>query len=180
MKSLFFIFSFFCFIGCSNHTQEKQGKVIIDKKLKNDFFEESYIGYQGGPTKTYINSVLVDSSDNYGEEIWYNANIRDSDHHSFNSCNSFFWGDTLIVEFKGTIGFSEDRLRIKIINNEFFASYIKDNSDKEYVVIPKSLKLREKINKKGQEIFGELEIEFHDPETNHQYAFKGPFMCVVE
>lgn len=161
---------------------EKIGKVIIDEKLENEFFKNPPILAQEGTDTLYMDSVLVSIDNVKDPEVIINAYIRDSkgNHLSFYTCKSFFSKDTLVVEFKTILNATYEKLKLKIISDKYYVSIIRDGGNKEYMTTPKSLKLREKIDKEGQEIFGELEIEFKDPENNLQYYFEGPFRCIVE
>src|SRR5688572_28099942 len=152
--------------ACSLYSQKKFGKVIIDEKLENEFFESPPILAQEGTDTLYIDSVLVYTDSVKDPEVIINAYIRDSkgNHLSFYTCKSFFSRDTLIVEFMTILNAMYEKLKLKIISDKYYASIIRDGGNKEYMATPKSLKLREKIDKEGQEIFGELEIEFQDPE----------------
>ncbi len=185
MKNILIILSIFNFISCSNYAQQNSGKLIIDKKLTNRFFENTIIVGQEGSDKYYTDSVLVYSNDSViTREVLVNADIRDSNgkHYSFFSCKSFFVEDTLVVEFKSGMKLSNSSLKIKVVSKKFYAYFFSGDGsiENEYEAVPISLKFRKKINRKGQKIFGELEIEFRDPETKLDHIFKGPFFCIVE
>jgi hypothetical protein len=183
VKYIIILLTAFNLNNCSIYSQKKHGKLIIDDRLTNYFFENPPILAQEGSYKVYRDSILIDS--NYYDTSWnvvINADINEisGKHYSFDSCNSFFLNDTLVVEFKAISKFLKNKIRIKIIKEKFYASFISGYDKKEFEAIPLSLKFKKKIEKKGQEIFGELTIEFRDPETNYLYNFKGPFICMVE
>lgn len=183
MKHIFIIFFFFNFICYSGNAQKNFGRVIIDEKLAHWFFENPPIVAQEGSYKVYIDSVLVESNDNDTNwNVRVNADIRDLNrkHYSFDFCNSFFSKDTLEVEFKPISKFLENKIVIKIINDKFYAILIDGEENKQFKARPISLKLRKRVQQKGEKIFGELEVEFSNTQTNYQYSFKGPFMCIVE
>ena len=127
MKYVFFVLTLFVLISCSTQSRKEFGKLVIDKNLENDFFTNPPIRAQQGSTQIYIDSVLVDSIYNeVYEDIKINAYIRDlnSMHYTFVFCNSFFSDDTLIVEFKAISKIVKNKIRLKILGDNFFAYYI--------------------------------------------------------
>ena len=181
MKYLFIVLLIFNLNSCSSYSQKETGRIIIDKELESRFFENPPIRAQEGFLRVYTDSILVESNDsinNWG--IVINSHIKEINRTFplFDSCKSFFNGDTLIIEFKDISKFILDKIRIKVIKNRYYPFYIKGNE--EYMATPISLKFRNKIERKGQEIIGELEIDFQQSNTNLLQSFKGPFSCVVE
>jgi len=175
MKNLSILILLFCLNACSSYSQNKPGRIIIDKKLESRFFENPPIRAQEGSLKVYTDSILVESNDSINNwSIVINSSVKEvrKTFPLFDSCKSFFYGDTLIIEFKDISQFTMDKIRVKIINETYYPFYIKENE--EHMATPISLKFRNKITKKGEEINGELEIDFQE------YSFKGPFRCVVE
>ena len=138
--------------------QNEPGKLIIDKKLEKKFFKKPPI--RVGST---INSYIKDVNRAFP---------------LFDTCRSYFLKDTLIIEFTDITSFYRNRLKLKIINSKYYPYYIKEN--KEYEATPVSLKFRKRIKRKGQEIIGELEIDFQEPNTSFFQSLKGPFRCTVE
>ena len=145
-------------------SQNEPGKLIIDKKIEKKFFKKPPI--RVGST---INSYIKDVNRAFP---------------LFDTCRSYFSRDTLIIEFTDIMSFyrnspnSRNRLKLKIINSKYYPFYIKEN--KVYEATPVSLKFRKRIKRKGQEIIGELEIDFQEPNTNFFQSLKGPFRCTVE
>ena len=184
MKYVFFVLTLFVLSSCATYSQKKKlGKLVIDENLENDFFTNPPILAKEGSTQIYIDSVLVDSNSlELYDDIQINAHIRDVNrlHYTFDFCNSFFSGDTLVVEFKAISKILINKIKLKILGDNFFAYYIEGEEKNEFLATPKYLIFRKKIDKPGQEIFGEMEIEFLHPETKRKSLFKGPFMCMVE
>lgn len=170
MKYILILFSLHILVSCTNSKQRDEGELTIDKNLANRFFEELNYGVHGPG----INEFNV--------EFISNADLMDLNHkhYSFDTCRSFFLGNTLIIEFRSITFFLKDKIRLEIRKKYYKGYFIKGSSNKEYVGVPKSLKFKTKINKKGQEILGELAIEFSVPELNLIYSFQGPFKCIVE
>lgn len=183
MKIIYLLLFLPNLISCSTYSQKKTEKLIIDKKLKNKFSRGPHIAVRGGPQRVYIDSVMVYSTDSSTDiEVLINADIQELNwkYLPFDSCNSFFSDDTLMIELRNTFAFVPDKIKVKVINNDYYVYFIKDKENKEFLAIPKSLTFKSRIYKKGQKILGELMFDFLDPETNRKYSFKGPFVCIVE
>ena len=179
----FFFLSLFLFnlIACSSHSQLNQGIIVIDKSLNLPFFENPPIRAQEGTIKVWDDSGMLIRDDTINnEDVVINCYIKnkDKDMLMFDSCESHISGDSLIIEFKDLSKTFTHRIKVKIIGDKYYPYYIKNII--EYPAAPVSLKFREKFERKGQEIFGELEIDFQEPNTNIKKSFKGPFVCVVE
>jgi hypothetical protein len=178
MKRILILYSLFSFIHCSSNAQKNSGILIIDKYLSHHLFEELIIQAGSGYDKMYIDSVLVysDSSDN--GNILINADISRNDFPYFDTCKSFYSRDTLMIEFTNISKmFYDEKILIKLYKDKYLAFFI---GEKEYTVVPEYLKFKNPINKKGQEIFGELSFKLEDKDGNLKYALKGPFRCIVK
>jgi hypothetical protein len=181
MKSFSILLFLFSLNACSSYSQKQTGRIIIDKELEARFFENPPMRAQEGSLRVYTDSILVESNDSINNwDIVINSYIKEINRTfpMFDSCKSFFYRDTLIIEFKDVSKFILDKIKIKVINDTYTPFYIKGND--EYIATPISLKFKNKIEKKGQEIIGELEIDFQQPNTNLFQSFKGPFRCIVE
>lgn len=182
MKQLFFLLLALNFYSCSSYSQKESGKVVIDSTLKNILFNNPIISAQEGSYKVFIDSILIDSNDSKQVgETFINADIKDLNqkHYHFDTCSSYFIGDTLIIYFKNTLKVFNDRIIIKIIKDDFFPFFINENMTKEHKATSSTFKLNKEIVKKSEVIFGELAIKFFDPETQIEYFFKGPFTCNI-
>ena len=180
MKCILFFLLIFNLIGCSSNEQKKNNRLIIDGKLSNEFFERSVVVHND-PTKTYIDSVFVYSDSTQGEEL-HNAAINEKNQkrHPYNVCRSYFSRDTLFVEFRNAIkDFFSDEFDIKVIKEEYYISFLQPTKNKS-VLIPEYLKFKNLINKKGQEILGELAFTLQDKNGIILYSYQGPFKCIVE
>lgn len=180
MKCILFFLLIFTLIGCSSNEQKKNNTLIIDGKLSNEFFERSVVEYNG-TSKTYIDSVLVYSDSTQGEEL-HNAAINEKNQkrHPYNVCKSYFSNDTLFVEFGNAIkDFFSDEFDIKLIKEEYYISFLQPAKNK-LAFIPVYLKFKNLINKKGQEILGELAFTLQNEKGIILYSYQGPFRCIVE
>jgi hypothetical protein len=180
MKYFFLGLFLFNLFACSTRSQTPHGIIVIDSSLNLPFFENPPVRSQEGTITVYKDSQLFEYDSINNLDVVINSYIKnkDKDMLMFDSCESYISGDSLIIEYKNLTKILKDKIKIKIIGNEYFPYYIKDNI--EYPAIPVSLKFREKFERKGQEIFGELEMDFLEPNTNIKKSFKGPFVCVVE
>ena len=182
MKKNVFLLLLITVHSCSTSSQQKnQGKLIVDSKLTNSFFGKAHIAVQGGSSKVYIDSVEIYSNDSMVQKgILINADIKDfnSTHYPFRTCLGVF-NDTLFIEFSSGDSFNKNKLKINIIKDKYFAYYFDANLNKNYIATPLSLKVREKITKKTEAIYGVIEIDFFDPLTNNKYLFRGPFVCYL-
>lgn len=97
----------------------------------------------------------------------------------FDTCRCVFKSDdTLVMEFKSLQGPKSDTIKIKVVDDKYSAYYIKTGIH--YPAVSGSLKFHHKADQKGQEIFGELGLEFIQDEQNTTRFFKGPFRCAIE
>ncbi|HRF18928.1 MAG TPA: hypothetical protein PK977_12210, partial [Chitinophagaceae bacterium] len=62
-----------CFIACDAQIPKEKQEFSIDKTLENKFSEGPLPGVRGGAYKTYLDGVLVDSSNEDGIQYLYNA-----------------------------------------------------------------------------------------------------------
>lgn len=177
-------------LGCENKSNnqeinmsEDSLKLVIKKGLSNKFSEGALYASYGGADKTYINDTLVDSTaESANDEKLYNADIKElrGGHLPFDSCRSFFSGDTLLIEFKEINAFPpSDKIKVKVINADWYVYFVKSNNE-ENLALPKSLVFKESVKKRGQEILGELAFTLLDSTNKRVYLFRGPFVCKVE
>ena len=168
---------------CSNKKNpDGATKLIIDKSLPESDFER--FDYYSGESviKTYQDSTLV-QIDSSNDRIPMNADIYDSvreSRYNYSTCKAFFRENKLIVDFinPGPLLY-DSRLRLEI-NDDYYNSYFMIGPKLEsYLGKPRYVKFKKKAKKVGQEIMGELAIDFivHDTTTLH---FKGRFKCVIE
>lgn len=156
------------------------GRIVVDASLNLPFFTNPPIRAQEVTLKVYKDSQLVEYDSINDGDVVINCYIKnkDKDMLMFDSCESHISGDSLIIEFKDLSKILPHRIKVKVIGDKYYSYYIINNI--EYPATPVSMKFREKFETKGQEIFGELEIDFQEPNTNIKRSFKGPFVCVVE
>ena len=86
----------------------------------------------------------------------------------------------MIVELKSINDFSSDKIIVKIRKKEFWTYLVNERVGISISGKPKSLVFKEEIKYKGQEIFGELIVDFPGRKSNQSYVFYGPFRCIVE
>jgi hypothetical protein len=183
MKQFLLLFSLMYLFSCVTHSQGETGVIVIDKSLTNSFSDGPLPGVSGGPYRVYINGVLVDSSStDTGVEFLHNAHIRDlnGNHFPFDTCRTFFIGDTLTIEFSEMNAISPDRIKVNIINKKYSICFVSFNSGKEIIATNHSLVLNKDIDKKGQVILGDIVFSLLDEEKNKQYSFRGSFICTIE
>ena len=180
MKYFFCGLLLFNLLACSSRSQVPHGRIVVDASLNLPFFTNPPIRAQEGTIKVYKDFQLVEYDSINNRDVVINCYIKnkDKDMLMFDSCESYISGDSLIIEFKELTKIIPHRIKVKIIEDKYYPYYIIDNI--EYPAIPVSLRFREKFERKGQKIFGELEIDFQQPSTNIKRSFKGPFVCVVE
>ncbi len=166
--------------GCVSKSQNGSQKLIINDKLSHSFFDrEEYV--QKGYVRTYVDSVLIDSS--YEEEISApNAYIRDSKKAiiPFDTCSSIFIGDTLKIVIKTTGIHPKNILVIKVIDDEFFPCFYSEGQDDLCHTRNKRLEFKTKPTKRGDTIMAFLDIEFEDTLSEKLINFKGPFFCPIQ
>ena len=159
--------TFFTVLIC--YSQDYSAKLKIDKKLNYHLFEFLPYGVHGDP-----NSDLQ-------QEFVSNADITEPNkHRAFDTCRSYFQQDTLIIEFGSITPFFTDKLVLKIKNKNYWSYLINEDAGIKIIGQSKSLLFRKKINRKGQEIFGVLTVEFLSENLNKTFLYSGSFRCVVE
>ena len=179
----YFIIFFFSLglINCSVKSQEASNKLIIDAKLSNALFNNtSYI--QEGYNKSYIDSVLIDSSSVSETETFLNAKIRDlkGKHFPFDTCRSFYSSDTLMIEIRNTFITPSDRILIKLIRDDVSTYFITATGDRLFEAGTNRLVFKKAVKKKGDVIFGKLEVEFKNAKADSLFSYQGAFMCSIE
>ena len=169
IKYVFVLFIITNFTACNSHSQTVAGPVtefgivIIDSSIKIFFFEV--------PPKRIEANV---------GEVRINSYIREplKSIPLFDTCRCFKTDDSLVMEFKELLSSNSDTIKIKIFNNTYNAYYIRRGIN--YPAVSGSLKFHDKAHAKGQEIFGELGLEFVQNDQNSTRFFKGPFRCTIE
>ena len=183
MNRVLVIFVTLYFLPSCGSSQDKSSKLRIDKDLHHELFDFMPYGVTGKGDKVFIDSVLVFSGDSTTDiQFISNANIIEINkkHLSFDTCRSYFYYDTLIVELKSINDFSSDKIIVKIRKKEFWTYLVNERVGISISGKPKSLVFKEEIKYKGQEIFGELIVDFPGRKSNQSYVFYGPFRCIVE
>lgn len=131
----------------------------------------------------YVNSILIEARDslNFGERF-SNAWITDARelHYPFDSCSAFFSKDTLVIQFKNSSIYLNNKIEVRIIGKKYTSFYESGDTKMKYDAAPESLRLKSAVGKKGDKVFGELAIYFVDSEKKIEHYFKGPFMCRIE
>ena len=170
IKYIFVLFLISNVNGCKSQSHAEPdsadalGIVIIDSSIEKKFFEVP-------PQRL---------GSNMGE-VRINSYIRDTVKSLplFDTCNCLLKSDdSLVMEFKSLLGFKSDTIKIKVVNDKYSAYYIKTGVH--YPAVSGSLKFHHKPHQKGQEIYGELGLEFIQDEKNSTRFFKGPFRCTIE
>jgi hypothetical protein len=154
------------------YAQTKSGKLEIDKNLQHHLF--SFLPYG---TKVYYPE---DTSIHFIS----NADIVDLNNNRvriFDTCRSYFSTDTLVIEYKEIGSFRNGKLILKI-KKKIYWVYLADEEGlkTKETVIPQQLTFKKKIKKKGDEIFGELKVEFYSKMAKHTFFLNGPFRCFIE
>lgn len=145
-------------------TVSEFGYITIDPSLKKKFFKFPPQRIQSDKGVVKINSYIRDTIK--GLPL-------------FDTCRCILSReDTLVMEFKPLIGAIHDSIIIKVFNDRYTAIYSKWGLI--YPAVSGSLSFNDKPQKQGQEIFGELGIEFvQDPQKSTGF-FRGPFRCTIE
>jgi len=170
MKYIFVFFIIINFNACKSQSQTKAnilrefGTVIIDPSIKKSFFKKPPMRWESNVGQVRINSYIRDSV---------------KSRPLFDTCRCLFKSDdTLVMEFKDLLSFNPDTIKIKVVNKTYSAIYKKGGTN--YPAVSGSLKFHKKPHSKGQEIFGELGLEFIQNDQNSTRFFKGPFRCTIE
>ena len=172
---IYFLLVLFCFNACSQNRTAisipNSGELDIDKNLEHHLFDFLPYGVRGDPNSgidiEFVSNALIfnQSSDRVP---------------AFDTCRSFFVLDTLIIEFRYMTPFVTDIIWVKIKSRRFRAYLVNEEGGIEVIGEPKTLILKDKIKRKGQEIFGKLSLDFYDRKQNKTNSYEGAFRCKIE
>ena len=177
----FFILVIVTLNSCTNLVQKKQTGLIIDPDFRHDLFQDYPYDFIEGEDSLFIDSVLVSTNISAEEKI-FSALILDSSnrHYAFNKCRSYFFNDTLVIEFVNKIIRDGDELKVKVFGSHLFATYYSGERKTNSEGLPIFLRLKEAIKGEGQVLFGELKVDFSGISESVDFVFEGPFTCVIE
>lgn len=183
MKGFFLVHFLIYLFSCATHSQGGGKEFIVNEKLKNKFSDGPLPGVRGGPDRVYLNGVLVDSTYIKSDiHFVYNASIRDinGNHLPFDTCTSFFDGDTLMFVFKEMNEPSSDKIEVRIINKTYSIIFTLNNSNEGIIASNESLILNSDLGIRKRVVLGDIAFLVNDKVNNKQYSFKGSFICKVE
>jgi len=175
---VFWILNFGLFIclllGClenkTTSAQSNSSKIRIDRNLKHPLFDFLPYGVVGD----------INSEDDH--QYISNAAIleKSNNHKAFDTCHSYFKKDTLIIEFRSLVPFVKDKLKIKVKSKQWSGNLINDVASIDIQGRPKSLIFKDRPKRKGQELFGEISIDFWHDSLARTFSYQGPFRCIIE
>jgi len=170
-------------------------KLVVDSNLKNDFFEAKGTTTMVYPRKMVIVNENTGKTDSFLYEphkdtnVILNADISDKGrrHYGFNICESYFEGDTLVIQLENIYSFFpnsmlNDKIFIYIIGRKFYIKYKYVISLYWLVVKSQKLTVKKLVTQKGERLMGELTVQFinQNPKAKTRiFEFTGPFDCIV-
>jgi hypothetical protein len=161
----------FGLLSCRS-SQEIPIRIKIDKGLHHTLFDFMPYG------------VIGEADGDSTADIQYTSNAKiieiNSKYRRLDTCRSYFNKDTLVIELKAVGNFFHDKIVVKIRKKEFWTYLVNERAGISITGKSKLLVVKEKITHKGQEVFGELIVDFPDSKPNLSYVFYGPFRCIVE
>lgn len=180
MKSLVLIGCFMHFLGNVGCSQNKYFNVRIDSTLKYPLYDFLPYGSSLDINFGNLDSTNINGSGK-GYDIVSNADLKEFNkkHLTLDTCRSFFSDDTLVIEFGRIRKRSSDKIFI-MITEERSWGFLESEEISIVSAELKSLAFKYEVNKRGDEIYGELIIDIPDKNGNLKYAFRGPFRCIIE
>lgn len=172
-----------CFIACDAQVPKEKQEFSIDKTLENKFSEGPLPGVRGGAYKTYLDGVLVDSSNEDGIQYLYNVSIRDTKGNyflPFDTCRSCLSNDTLFIHFSKMNIKEADSIRVKITGENLIVDFIPHGKHTSIRATNATLTVNKEVNQKGLVFLGNISFQVTDNIKNKEYLFKGAFICTVE
>jgi len=183
MNNAIYILTFIlCIANCRTTAQKTNartsGKLVIDsttaKQLPEDM-EGTFVMTVTSTNDTGLQVTHTDTADN----AIFNARVREIlEHHEFfDTCRARLDGKTLTLHFKSTSFWKKHEMTVIIEGDAVSAKNI--SNGKTFEGSPVYLKFRQRVNVKGDRVFGEIDVSVSESGKEIRH-YIGDFTCIVE